>query len=178
MAQFLTNDDAFEIKKRLWNGERQLTIARDYFVSDGMISHIQTGRKFFGIPWPDGSVGELSQRRKIEIKRDKALSNNQTPPEFIQQKVIQQQIKEQLPETLARLGKAGELQPDDQDNTNERIEKEVMVRTARKPAIESTDEQLQEQLEQMETRADAKRKEREGLAAANAKKEREARKSK
>lgn len=67
----ITNEEAREIKARIWAGEQQRSIAADFAVTTAAISHIAQGRRFYEVQWPDGTVGPLPRTRAVEIHRNR-----------------------------------------------------------------------------------------------------------
>jgi hypothetical protein len=57
----LTDADASEIKRRLWDGETQVTISKLMNVPPNTISRIYSGMIYGNIQWPDGSDGRHPQ---------------------------------------------------------------------------------------------------------------------
>jgi hypothetical protein len=67
----ITKDDALEIKKLLWNGVNLATISLMYEVTPTTISLIGTGVRHAEVPWPDTSLGRLSNHRIKQLRRER-----------------------------------------------------------------------------------------------------------
>jgi hypothetical protein len=64
--------DVLAIKRRIWNGETREEIAQDFTVGLMQICLIGAGYRWPEIAWPDGSIGALSESRKIQIRQARA----------------------------------------------------------------------------------------------------------
>jgi len=71
VQRIITEEDARAIKARLWAGERQGDINKDYAVHESTINRIATGKTFYDVPWPDGTVGEMPRERAVQIHRER-----------------------------------------------------------------------------------------------------------
>lgn len=75
---FLTEADVTRIKQRLWDGELQRQVARDFDVIESTISNIAAGYKWPYVKWPNGAEGGMprSQRRAIIKARREAAGTS------------------------------------------------------------------------------------------------------
>lgn len=55
----LSTVEVVAIKKRLWNGDNTLAIAKEYGVTRNCIQCIYRGATWPQIPWPDGLQGHM-----------------------------------------------------------------------------------------------------------------------
>ena len=65
----LTEADVRAIKARLWFGETREEVAADVGISIGFMCNIGSGHRWGTIPWPDGSLGGMSEKRAAEISK-------------------------------------------------------------------------------------------------------------
>lgn len=73
-SSLLSEDEALQIKERLWAGHQtQSAIAKDFGVSQPTISRIYRGTDFKQLPWPDGSLGGITNERRkvIHVSRNR-----------------------------------------------------------------------------------------------------------
>jgi len=73
--RILSDDDISRIKRNIWNGDKQGSVAREYDVSQPHINRIVNGHTGYHISWPDGNIGGLSHDKKVEIIKDRKLSD-------------------------------------------------------------------------------------------------------
>jgi hypothetical protein len=61
------------MKKLVWEGQTQQQVADDHMISISMVAKIVAGRAWYDIPWPDGSLGALSEEQRgiISTKRQR-----------------------------------------------------------------------------------------------------------
>lgn len=77
---FIPDDVIVAIKRSLWNGAKQVEIARAIGVSQPTISNIATGYRGSHIPWPDGSFGPFPTTRRAELARTFLLKGFEAVP--------------------------------------------------------------------------------------------------
>ena len=64
----LSEEAAREVKEQLWAGHfTQEEIAHKHNISQPTVSRIFRGRDWHQLPWPDGSLGHISQERRATI---------------------------------------------------------------------------------------------------------------
>lgn len=106
----LTEIDVTAIKKLLWEGALQSTIARQYHVTQPTISYILRGSQWAWVPWPDGTEGPMLLEHKLSLTNGKAKDENHASTEavmaaeIIEQKAAQKEEEEdqKLLRTLTR----------------------------------------------------------------------------
>lgn len=64
----ITAGTATEIKKRIWEGESQVSISRLLYTSQATVSRICSGQLYADIAWPDGSLGAIDMDKKREMR--------------------------------------------------------------------------------------------------------------
>ena len=111
---FIPDDVIVAIKRSLWNGAKQVEVARAIGVSQPTVSNIATGYRGGHIPWPDGSFGPFPQSRRAELARIFLMKGFEAiPPTQI----------EKNPETKAILEEALEWREREQQKEREEFEK-------------------------------------------------------
>ena len=61
-----------EIKQQLWTGvAKQDDIALAYHVTQSTVSRVLSGAQGASVPWPDGSLGGMTQERKLSIYKER-----------------------------------------------------------------------------------------------------------
>lgn len=75
----LTEDQVLEIKARIWDGESQVVLAQQFFVSKSLISSIATNSRWNHVPWPsDRPKTVISHaQKKAELTKEQVLTIRQ-----------------------------------------------------------------------------------------------------
>lgn len=65
----ITYEDLLEMKRRIWEGEEQYTIAMSVGLSQPTLSKICNGHIGYGddVKWPDGSLGRFPDYRRAQL---------------------------------------------------------------------------------------------------------------
>lgn len=79
----LTADQARDIKRRLWYGERIASIIADLGCSRELVKAIIAGRRHYHVAWPDRTIGGLDPERSELIERARAQSEREFAPLII-----------------------------------------------------------------------------------------------
>lgn len=76
-VHFISIEQAEDIKARLWDGNKTVTIAVEYGFSQATISNIKTGKQYADAKWPDGTMGGMPSYRRVQLmksnSRDSAI---------------------------------------------------------------------------------------------------------
>ena len=67
MTTYLSHETVSVMKQRLWAGQTQQQVADDHMISLNMVVRIVAGRAWEDVPWPDGSIGALSEVQRLTI---------------------------------------------------------------------------------------------------------------
>jgi len=84
----LTAEAVKGIKGDLWNGARQKEVAEKYRVTQATISRIMTGKLHPHIPWPDGSLVQMSGHQRTRIYEARYMGSELKPATNLPQAVI------------------------------------------------------------------------------------------
>lgn len=79
-GRIISREEAEDIKKALWNGEVQQSIADRFGVSQGIVSRISQGYLWADVSWPDGNAGGMAgwKRREINKRRTREHGERMT----------------------------------------------------------------------------------------------------
>jgi predicted transcriptional regulator len=139
----VNTDMARGIKRLVWTGYTQSSVAHLCGISQPTVSRIVAGADFADVLWPDGTKGALSDTRKRAIKemRNNLLPMPETLEEINHDPVVSELIKDGLRKALT----AQHTEEDDRrlreaialvdDNKQEVVEK---VSTGDGPVVEET----------------------------------------
>lgn len=73
VERILSRADVVQIKELIWNGARHIDIATKFGVARNYVSWIAGGGVYGDISWPDGSIGKLSEERKLIIRQMRGI---------------------------------------------------------------------------------------------------------
>ena len=105
MPTFLDTGTVLEIKRVLWNGMSHEKTAAMFDIAQSHVSRICNGRSWPEIEWPDGTVGGMNERKKMQIWRGRK-KNSWIPERVVDPKTraMAATAAERVAEIMARGG--------------------------------------------------------------------------
>lgn len=76
----LSRNDVKHLKEMLWRGATQQQCADQFGISTPSVNHIVAGKLHAKVPWPDGSIGRMSLKRRSFLKYGPVDLQPSSPP--------------------------------------------------------------------------------------------------